>query len=438
MANGAWSTASDQFRAQWAEPSDIFSVLLILGGDVVLGALAAVTGAGPVSAVAFSFGWVAYAVSALVSAVGDSRLMSCPPEVSLKVFNLRSGYQRQNQSWLLARVFKTHDFWMADEVRQRLHPSRARAGRRRADIELGRAAATLIGGPPATPRDKHVALCVSIYRWRDDREPGVPTRDVIWWSGFVVSFVQLGIAAIPLGLYRDWSILLATAGGTALAYTSASLPQWRREKWHARSGPKDVAITIGNGTQQVIVVQGENTARQSLDLEDLAGGLTPDLASTPFAMMVLAALWLVLLITCTGIQVHTWYLLAVGGIGMLHNIIVAGAPRNPAALGLPIELAQRGPHNAGELVADAVFAESKVMWTLMKLEEQYKGYGKALLPEFFPGDVSDLERQWWESENADQRQELFPKIQEEVCRRALRKQQRQQELAADNKADVSP
>ncbi|OAA59172.1 hypothetical protein SPI_06374 [Niveomyces insectorum RCEF 264] len=438
MTNGTWSTARDQFAAQWAEPSDIFSVLLILGGDVVLGALAAVTGAGPVSAVAFSFGWVAYAVSALVSAVGDSRLMSCAPEVPLKVFNLRSGYQRQNQSWLLARVFKTHDFWMADEVRQRLHPSRARAGRRRVDIEFGRATATLIGGPPVAPRDKHVALCVSVYRWRDDCRPGVPTRDVMWWSGFVVSLVQLGIAAIPLGLHRDWSIFLATAGGTALAYTSASLPQWRREKWHARSGPKDVAITIGNGAQQVIIVQGENTAKQSLDLEDLAGGLTPDSASTRFVMMVLAALWLVLLITCTGIHEHTWYLLAVGGVGMLHNIIVAGAPRNPAALGLPIELARRVPRNDGEQVPDAVFVQSKVMWTLMKLEEQYKGYGEALLPEFFPGKLSALERQWWASGNAGERQELFLAIQEDVHQRALKKQQRQQALAADNKATVSP
>ncbi|EFX01776.1 hypothetical protein CMQ_8242 [Grosmannia clavigera kw1407] len=94
MTNGTWSMASAQFSAQWTEPSDIFSVLLIVGGDVVLGALMAV--------------------------VGANRRVSCEPEMSLKAFNLSPGYQRQNQSWLLARLFETYDFWKETAFRQRL------------------------------------------------------------------------------------------------------------------------------------------------------------------------------------------------------------------------------------------------------------------------------------------------------------------------------
>ena len=44
-----------QLAEQWSNPSDVFSVLLILGGDVVAGALAQLVGSG-VTPVAFSFG----------------------------------------------------------------------------------------------------------------------------------------------------------------------------------------------------------------------------------------------------------------------------------------------------------------------------------------------------------------------------------------------
>jgi hypothetical protein len=46
---------SGQFSDQWKNPGDVFSVLLILGGDVVGRALAQLAGS-PVTPVAFSFG----------------------------------------------------------------------------------------------------------------------------------------------------------------------------------------------------------------------------------------------------------------------------------------------------------------------------------------------------------------------------------------------
>jgi hypothetical protein len=54
-------TASN-FRAQWVNPSDLFSILLIIGGDVIAIAQAAPSG-GPINPVTFSFGWVSYAIS---------------------------------------------------------------------------------------------------------------------------------------------------------------------------------------------------------------------------------------------------------------------------------------------------------------------------------------------------------------------------------------
>ncbi len=46
---------SGEFWTQWKNPGDVFSVLLILGGDVILRALAQLSGSG-ITPVAFSFG----------------------------------------------------------------------------------------------------------------------------------------------------------------------------------------------------------------------------------------------------------------------------------------------------------------------------------------------------------------------------------------------
>ncbi|KAL7623146.1 hypothetical protein AAE478_006827 [Parahypoxylon ruwenzoriense] len=400
-------TASASFLTQWTEPSDVFSVLLILGGDVIQLALAALAGGTPpVTPVAFSFGWVAYAVSAVLSAIGENRLVRCAPEVAVQVINLKSGYGRSNKSWLLARLLKTYDYWIPEEVRVTLRePTHYRHAERGVEDGAGKDPDVEAGRPG------YAALCVSVYKWSDPEGPrrsksGVPARDWVWWSGFVTMVVQLGIAAVPWGLYDDWSVFLVTAGGTILALASGALPQWREEKWHARWQVKDVALTLGNGTKHVIVVLG---SKNGLDLEDLAGGLAGDsLLSTRVATFALALLWLVLLVTSTGIGMHTWYLLAVGGLGMLQNLMVAGAPRYPDALGLPIELEKTSiSTETGSKTEVEIYAEEKVMWTLMKLDMKRKNFGKALLEEFFPGKLMDWEKKWWDSEDLPERRKLL-------------------------------
>merc|ERR1712093_866825 len=97
---------------QWENPSDVFSVLLILGGDVVERALAQLAGS-PVTPVAFSFGWVAYAVTAVVSAIGENKLMPLP-DCACKVINGRTGYVRDNSSWIIGRIVRDFESWMDD------------------------------------------------------------------------------------------------------------------------------------------------------------------------------------------------------------------------------------------------------------------------------------------------------------------------------------
>lgn len=93
-------------RSQWDHPSGIFSVLMIVRGDVIQKAVAQLAG-GPfcITPVAFSFGWVSYTVSALFSAIGDGRLM---PDIDCSsiIVNAGTGYERQNKSWVLARLLR--------------------------------------------------------------------------------------------------------------------------------------------------------------------------------------------------------------------------------------------------------------------------------------------------------------------------------------------
>lgn len=64
-------TTNAQLRAQWVSPSDVLSVLLLLGPDIVKKAVAAQAGR-KITPVAFSFGWVAYAATALLDVLGGT------------------------------------------------------------------------------------------------------------------------------------------------------------------------------------------------------------------------------------------------------------------------------------------------------------------------------------------------------------------------------
>jgi hypothetical protein len=408
--------ASEEYATQWSSPSDIFSILLILGGDVITLSIAALSGSAPITPIAFSFGWAAYAVSALLSAVGDNRLLRCPPEVALRVFNLHNGYVRENASWVLARLFRDYEVWMEGDVRavsvsDGEGEGEAEGGGERSGKDRSAIMSVLRSMCGAAPKKREHGLCIAVYEWSSTHAPGKPKQDMIWWSGVLVSVVQLVVAAIPWILDANWAIFLVTGAGTILSYASASLPQWKREKFAARTSKKSIALTLGQGYHHVIIVQG---AEKGLDLEALATGRSVSLQSTRVYVAVLAAGWIALLISSTGINLHTWYLLAVGGLGMLHNLAVAGMPRRPEALGLPIHLARKPVSaGAGDDSTDTVpeiYVEEKVMFALMELEMEHKGHGKALLGEFFPSALFPLEQEWWDSGDEVKRRQLLARL----------------------------
>ncbi|KAK3177384.1 hypothetical protein K4F52_009822 [Lecanicillium sp. MT-2017a] len=359
--------SSSEFLTQWKHPGDIFSVLLILGGDVVARALAQLVG------------WVAYAVSAVVVAVGDNKIMPLP-DTSCEVINAKSGYTRGNTSWIIGRIVRDYDYWKDERVSNHLKTmldAKDKFDRDRANIKQPRSGDRL-------KYPKKAGLCVSVYK-AEEAQAGTPGYDLVYWLGFGTIILQLGIAAIPCGIFGDWSIFLITAVGILLSFATGSLPQWKEEKWACRDkSDKDVILTKGNGSQHAILILGD---KKGLDLEDLATGQTNIDIATPknsrYALIGLAALWILLLITAAGIKENTWFLLAIGGIGVVQNIVVAGRMRYPTAYGIPLTLVE-------------VIGLPKVMETLVEVERKYPYAGANMLGTFFPGGtLKDDEKTTW-------------------------------------------
>lgn len=391
-ANGVSASSStvDQLRAQWTNPSDVLSVLLIIGGDIIQKAIAQTSG-GFFSPVCFSFGWVGYSLTALVGIVGDGRLLP-PPDHPAKVFNLKNGYARENKNWIIGRLLRDNEISMA-----RSHPLQGRALRIAVFEALPRKRGASIAG---FGRSRYIAVLVILC--------------------------QFGIATIPTALYGDWGVLMIVGIGTLLAALAGSLPQWAAEKLPSRQRSwKNFAITSGNGSRDIMIVLGNGN---SLDLEELATSETPrstrpwessKLLAKPvlelgkpklhdnktpvrkplawrgipvgfWITMVFCVIqcicWFCLLITVAGIRNHMWYLLLVGCLGMFQNAAIAAVSRVPEKCCLPLKL------------VDTIITR-KVMDGLMDLEFTYGGPGRPfawhLLKEFFPGDLEPDEKAWW-------------------------------------------
>jgi hypothetical protein len=413
-------------RETWSSPRDILTIVLIIGGDVVQKALAQTTGAPNVPApVCFSFGWVAYAFTALIGMVGPGRLLP-DPDYSCKLINLKSGYARDNFSWSLSRVFRRFE--------TRCTSSDALV------VEVFRTVGKAEWGPGEIRKSGKAT---------DGKQKQLYAGRPLWGYvkvfSYIVILVQLGIAAIPFALYDNWGIFFVAVTGQALVFLTTALPQWRVEKLSCRkASKKNIALTRGNGARYVAVILGMGIG---LDLEDLASAESPrmkrawlkhglfvrrsmnksdaegvagetshqapgevltwrsqplDLWATRFMAFILAFLWIGFLICVTALGDDAWYLMAVGALGMSQNAIVAGLDLKPERYGIHLERVKS-------------FGGRKVMDSLKSFETEYRGNGKALLDEFFPGSLRPDEAEWWDTAEATYK-ELKQKDEEEKAK----------------------
>lgn len=295
-----------ELRSQWARPSDILSLLLLLGGEIVQTAIASLVGhklhfpgrknpTVSIAPVAFSFGWVAYGFLNLIEAVGDMQLMPATNYRTLCI-NCANAFPRDTKSWVLGRLLRDHS--AKHEVDPKPREQGGRADSIRIDIfNLG---------------------LVSTLK-----------LDFVWWFGWVVVLAQFGIAIVPRVLYGDWGPILVTACGSLLAW-----PDRRLER------EKVVCLTNGNGSLHIMVLIG---APGAWDIEKLATGWTSPRKETRWISLILAILWTFLIITVSGLMQNTWFLIGVGALGMLQNIFAAGTTRQPAASNFHMTPFSRAP-----------------------------------------------------------------------------------------------
>lgn len=313
------------------------------------------------------------------------------PEVACMLINAKSGYRRNNNSWILSRMLRDFDYWkpvICDEVQdfklKELRRENASQWERHAQAQkMG-----LQSTAPSDPEDVRIGLRVTV--WRCVAATGRGSGDLVYWIGLFVSTIQLCIAAVPWGIDGEWFSFVVVAGGTLLAYTSSALPQWVDEKVGVRKlkytesekERKDIILTEGNGTHEALLILG---CEGGLDLEALASAQRdcPHAWSTRVSSIILAALWITLLMTVAGWDQHTWYIVGAGMIGILHNVAVAGIKRRPKAWGI-------------DLAYQETIVSGKVMEVLRLTEESYPRAGAAMLEEFFPGKMFPRERLLWE------------------------------------------
>ncbi|KAI1075793.1 hypothetical protein F5B20DRAFT_373581 [Whalleya microplaca] len=313
------SSTTERLRNQWVNPGDILSLLLLIGGDIVQKAIAQLVGyklrlpgkRTPVlfiTPVAFSFGWAAFAFTNLMRAIGDMRLMPTNDNPSILV-SCSNGFVRETRSWVLGRLLRDH------EIKRNVDTRPAEEGGRGESIRID-----IFNLGPASR----------------------PNCDFVWWVGWAAVFAQIVIAVIPCVLYSDYGVMMITLSGNLLAMITCSMPQWAQEKW---PGPKIehekvTCLTRGNGHLRIMVFIG---APGSWDLEYLSTGTSVARPETRWISLLLAILWTCLLISISGLTEHTWFLVWVGGIGMLQNVFAAGKPRESGASDLHITPFVRAP-----------------------------------------------------------------------------------------------
>lgn len=373
-------TARSDFSSvkdQWQNPNDILSILTIIGADIVRCAVAQLSGhPSYITPVAFSFGWVGYALSMVLDIMGEGRLMPSP-DCDCTFVNAKSQYFKQNRSWILGRLVRDHDKNM---MKAREHDRKTKEKERNSNVtqkgQTGRKTER-----PSTP-----ALTVTFFETYSSnmtQKQGVPRLDWVYWTGIVVILIQLGIAVVPGAVDQDWTILTVAAIGTILALIGGALPKWREEKWNGRrlapNGRSVVCLTRGNGYSDVMVIISEGT--EQYRLEDIANARDTPVPGTLGIALILCIAQILLLLVVAGLNNHAWFLLAIGALGIVQNALAAGYPRDLSTTG--IHLKKKDSIEGG-----------KVMEALMRAEEKERYVGISLLPIFFPGGLRPKEEEW--------------------------------------------
>ena len=225
-------------------------------------------------------------------------------ETSLTVTDTNSGHGRDTRNWVLGRLLRDFNDRL-DQTMKGEQPHISSDTSKKEDQGYINEKKEISNG-----KDKPFeGLRVTVFE-ADNNPPtehGVPVLDWVWYSGFAVIAVQLGIAAVPWGINGQWNTFLVTAAGNLFALIGGSLPQWRTEKWSCpKNGGQDIAITDGNGSRSAIIILGKKGMGLKFEVLARSTRVAPATLLTRISTSVLAVLWILLLINVASMQQHTW------------------------------------------------------------------------------------------------------------------------------------
>ncbi|KAL7619824.1 hypothetical protein AAE478_010369 [Parahypoxylon ruwenzoriense] len=284
------ATVMDELRSQWANPGDILSLLLLIYGDIVQKAIAQLIGYRIHICrdrnLGLSIAPVAFSFG--WAAYGFSNLLSAVGDMNLMPTSDCPSLLVNCSNGFV----RENQSWVLGRL-LRDHEIRFNVDARSKD-EGGRAESIRIDTLNPLPVSR-------------------PTCDFVWRLG--------------------WVTLLA---------------QWTQEKWSGLQLKCDkvTCLTRDNEHLHIMVFIG---ARGSWDLECLATRASVPRPDTGCISLLLAILWTCLLISISGLTEHTWFLVGIGGIGMLQNIFAAGTPRKPGASDFHITRFSHAPTTIGRL-----------------------------------------------------------------------------------------
>jgi hypothetical protein len=429
------SVSALELKAQWRKPTDIFNILLVVGGDIVRMAYAQLSGRW-ICPVPLSFGAVAFAYNLLFITFGKGQLMPSNDTPCL-VINLEEGNSRECRSWVLGRLWRDHEYWMDDRVRAKLEKViTAKTDTMKENIRVKSRVRQPEHNAPPKPRQSsqgvpakdlevqsgeldienfrrvpQAGLVISVYELlrteppkRTDVRPGFPTPftlDIKWdsayLSGIITILLQVFVAIMAWlhvdgqGSHPDqgsWAILMITLVGITLSLLIGILPRWEKEKWACRRETKSkvIGLTTGQGAQHLIVFYTPepepDEKGQVLNLEDLATGTVsePSGRGLKALVLMLVLLYTAILICATAVKEDTWYLLAIGGLGMAQNFFAAGKSRKPEHFGISCRYRE-------------TFADQKVHAAIFEFMATWdQKCGKNLFPLFFTNGIDGLRK----------------------------------------------
>jgi large-conductance mechanosensitive channel len=180
--------------AQLRNPAEVLTVLLLIGGDVVQKAIAQVCGRA-FTPVSFSFGWVGYAFSALMSVFGDGLIMP-ESDIAAKVIDVGSGNVQDNESWVLGRLVRDMEL----EVERYYPTTMGKPPPPNDGQENYKELKGLEKKPKLDQRLQESPLIITKWeainherevRGKPFPQPNLPHRDYIWWSYISVAITQV-------------------------------------------------------------------------------------------------------------------------------------------------------------------------------------------------------------------------------------------------------